>query len=331
MKVGVHVFLNGKYLKGIVHVEGDRIIDFSPADVETDYVITGGFVNAHTHIGDSFIREVPRMGIMDLVGPGGFKQRMLESAEDKKVIYGMKKSIAMMKKEKTRAFFDFRESGIRGLNIIKSVKMDGIIPVILSRPSGNKYDDVELDYLLENSSGIGLSSISDYDYDFITKVARKTKEKGKIFSIHASERIREDIEKVLELKPDFLIHMHRAYKEDLRTVSQLGIPIVITPRSSMFFGIEVNFTRFTECGVKIALGTDNAMIAPPSIRIEMSFAYYLGLDEIDVLRSATIAMDKFLPPSTNAYLFRAKPGEIVRNPRVMPVKVLNIENDIFPP
>jgi cytosine/adenosine deaminase-related metal-dependent hydrolase len=329
MRIGAHIFYNGKYKKGTVYIEKNRIIDFIENDVKPEITIAEGFINAHTHIGDSFIDEVPRQGIMELVGPGGFKQRMLESANDKKIIDGMKKSINIMKKENVRAFFDFRESGIRGLKLIKSIKTGKIRAMVLSRPSGIYYDENELDYLLENSEGIGMSSISDYDFNFLLKISRRTKDKGKIFSIHGSERVREDIDKIMELRPDFLIHLHRATDEDLDVVANKKIPVVITPRSSLFFGININFKRFLERGIVIALGTDNAMIATPSIRVEMSFAYYLGMDPIDVIKASTIAMDRFINDRNELYFFKSKPGEIVKNPYLAPVKKLNIENGIL--
>ncbi|PMP75475.1 MAG: amidohydrolase [Aciduliprofundum sp.] len=329
MKITAHVFYNGKYRKGTVHIERDRIIDFNEENINPEYVLTEGFVNAHTHIGDSFIKEVPRTGIKELVGPGGFKQRMLESADDKMILKGMRESIRLMQREDIRAFFDFRESGIKGLNIIKRALNDGMEGVILTRPSGPVYDEKEIEYLLENSSGIGLSSISDYDPDFISKVARKTKEKGRIFSIHASERIREDIDFILDLKPDFLVHMHRATDDDLRKVSRAGIPVVVAPRSALFFGTFVDFSRFIRNDVRIALGTDNAMLAVPSIRMEMNLSYYLGLDPVEALKAGTIAMDRFLRKEKSLLLFRAGPGEIVKNPYLRPVKRLNISDGII--
>ena len=329
MKIKTHLFLWGEYKKGIAYVDGNTLIEFLEKDVDPDHIITEGFVNSHTHIGDSFVKDVPRMGIMELVGPGGFKQRMLENADKKLIIKSMAESVRIMEREYVRSFFDFRESGIYGLKLIKSIKFRNVRPVILTRPISGIYDQNEVDFLLENSDGIGLSSISDYDYDFISKVARRTKEKGKIFSIHVSERVREDIDNVISLKPDFIIHMHKATEEDLKKVADEKIKVVLTPRSSMFFGTIVDFQRFKRNGIEIALGTDNAMISVPSIRMEMSFSYYLSLDPIEILKAFTISMDKFIDKPKKVILFKAKPAEIVKNPFLPYVKVLNITDEFL--
>ncbi len=328
MRLNCHLFYHGKYRKGTVYLDNDKILDFEENNAEPEYVLIEGFVNAHTHIGDSFVREVPRLGHMELVGPGGFKHRMLENADGREIISGMRRSVKIMEKEHQRAFFDFRESGWKGIELMRKIKYRGIEPVVLSRPSTDEYDERELNLILENSSGIGLSSISDYSYDFIKRVAAKTKEKGKIFSIHASERVREDMEMVLSLKPDFLVHLYKATDEDLKIVAEKNIPVVLTPRSSLFFNTFIDFSKYRRNGVTIALGTDNGMISIPSIRQEMSFAYYLGLDPLEVIAASTLPMDRFLGRAKELYLFRSRPGEIAKNPMLGHVKKLYMEDTI---
>lgn len=319
-----HVFLNGKYaLKSLTFKEKEIIFD--DTDGRPDYVVIGGFVNAHTHIGDSFIENVPKMGVKELVGPGGFKQKMLETAERKTIIKGLKKSVRIMEYEETRAFFDFREGGIEGLKLISSLKFKKTIPMVLSRPAGNAINMDEIEFLLQNSAGIGMSSISDYDYSFVHEVARMAKEKGKIFAIHASERVREDIDKILNLNPDFLVHMHKASDEDLEKVKERNIPVVICPRSALFFEIKTDMQRFLKKGITVALGTDNAMISVPSVRIEMLVSSLMfNVDAADILKASTISFDKFLPAPDRIFIFKNSPSEIVKNPYAKPVKILNI-------
>ncbi len=324
-----HVFLNGKYSVGSLKFEGRRII-FEETDKKAEYVVTGGFVNAHTHIGDSFIENIPKMGVMELVGPNGFKQKMLESANKTTIIKGMKKSLGIMENDNIRYFFDFREGGIDGLKLINSLKFKKTNAVILSRPKKSIIDYDEIEYLLKNSSGIGMSSISDYDYKFLMEISKIVKENGKIFAIHASERIREDIDKILNLNPDFIVHMHKADDQDLDKVMEKNIPIVVCPRSGMFFNIEMDINRFLKKGINVALGTDNAMISIPSIRIEMLFTSFLfNLDPIEILKMATINMDKFLPVKDKIFIYKGSPYEIVKNPFIEPVKILNIKDIDF--
>ena len=80
------------------------------------------FVNAHTHIGDSFIRKkevkLPR-DVADLVAPpNGLKHKLLKKTPEDEIIDGMKTSIDTMIKSGISYFCDFREDGNKGLNQI---------------------------------------------------------------------------------------------------------------------------------------------------------------------------------------------------------------------
>ncbi len=98
-----------------------------------------------------------------------------------------------------------------------------------------------------------------------------------MFALHASERIREDINTILDLKPDFLIHMNRAEENDLKLCAENDIPIILCPRSEVFFGHVPDITKMYNSGVTLALGTDNAMLnSPSSILREMEFAYKIA-------------------------------------------------------
>ena len=47
--------------------------------------------NCHTHIGDAIIELKRKYSLEELVAPGGYKHRMLEMADEKIVMDGMKK------------------------------------------------------------------------------------------------------------------------------------------------------------------------------------------------------------------------------------------------
>jgi len=103
--------------------------------------------------------------------------------------------------------------------------------------------------------GIGLSSISDYSWEYLKNMANWAKKNNKLFAIHASERIREDINRILSLKPDFLIHMLEASDDDLRVLRDRNLPLVITPRSNLFFGKIPNIPKLLRYRILLALGT----------------------------------------------------------------------------
>lgn len=239
-------------------------------------LIVPTFVNAHTHIGDSFVRErdikLPK-NVEELVAPpNGLKHKLLRETSDEDIIKGMEKSMDIMIKNGIEVFCDFRESGVLGISQLKaSLQYKKISSIILGRPDSLEYDKDETDILLKNSDGIGLSSISDWNYSELQKIARQTKNKNKIFAIHASELIREDIDKILDLKPNFLVHMVKATEADLIRVKDENIPIVICPRSNAFFGLKANVSLMKQIGIDILLGTDNAMMNSPNILDEMIY------------------------------------------------------------
>ena len=239
-------------------------------------LIVPTFVNAHTHIGDSFIREknieLPKT-IEELVAPpDGLKHKLLKEASDEDIIEGMEKSIDTMIKSGTKYFCDFRENGILGISQLKAaLQLWKINSLILSRPDSLEYNKNEMELLLKNSDGIAISSVSDWDYSELQKIARDTRGKKKIFALHASERIREKMDDILDLKPNFLVHMLKASESDLIRAKENKIPIIVCPRANSFYGLKPNFSLLKKVGINLLLGTDNAMINSPVILDEIFY------------------------------------------------------------
>ena len=266
-------------------------------------IILPSLVNFHTHIADSFIRykklNLPK-DIEKLVGPpDGIKHKLLKTTDEKEIINGIKKSILIMKSSGTKTFCDFRENGMKGLNLLKkSIKNQNLNTIVLSRPKNLEYNKEIIKNLLENSEGIGLSSILDWDYSEIKKISKDTKRKNKIFAIHSSERIREDIEKIIDLEPDFIIHMNKATLSDLEYVKENNIPIVICPRSNNFFGLKPNYKNLLKTKIDLLIGTDNCMLNNPNL-----------IDEINYIRR-----------QTNIFSLE----ELIKMVTITPRKVLNL-------
>jgi len=246
-------------------------------------------VNSHTHIGDAFIDLDKRAWtVEELVAPPyGLKHRLMREASEKEILGGMRKAISVMEGCGTTHFCDFREGGIEGIKILKKA-MEGsdLRAIILGRPVELRYESKEVNEILKISDGIGLSSISDWDYEELRKVAVHVNKKKKIFAIHASEAFREDIDAILDLKPSFLIHMSSASRDDLEIVADAGVPVVVCPRSNAFFGIRPDIESMLECGIPLLLGTDNAMISPPDIMQEMEYL----LKNFDISREQAAEM-----------------------------------------
>ncbi|WP_337859998.1 N-ethylammeline chlorohydrolase [Ferroplasma sp.] len=270
MKFTGNIYYKGKMRRGTLCV-GNNIIEF--IDRISNNALNGTIipmpVNAHIHTGDSFISAEPEGSLPEIVGPGGLKHRELERASKKTIIGGISNSNRYMEDIGTLAYFDFRESGLSGISMASNARKRYIRPVILGRPY--KTDNIE--NIIDGSDGFGLSSISDIEYEEAKNTSEIAIKKHKIMALHFSENIREDIDKILDLKPDLLIHGIAAEIDDLNKIRQRHIPVAITPRSNIFYGKRPDYGKFIKSGIELMLGTDNVFITEPDIFSEMDFLY----------------------------------------------------------
>jgi cytosine/adenosine deaminase-related metal-dependent hydrolase len=239
-------------------------------------LIIPSFVNAHTHIGDSFIRQkkinVPHDLERLVAPPDGLKHKLLKTTDPQEIITGMKQGIQELSNEGITTFVDFRENGIAGIDLLKKALFDqSLNAIILGRPEGMHPTENEIQNILKVSDGIALSSLEDWDNNEVKVIAEQTEKSEKKFAIHASERIHEPITSILELHPSFLVHMNEASKKDLEKVKKQKIPIVVCPRSNHFFGLKSNIIKMKQVKNTILLGTDNFMLHSPSMISEIRY------------------------------------------------------------
>ncbi len=309
MRIYGNIMLHDEFFVGTVEIEDGKIekIWKKKENYDVKGTVIPTFVNMHTHIGDYYYREEINMSLKDVVGPNGLKFKILEDEE--KVKEGMKNAVEKMERCGTSHFVDFREGGERGVRILREIltgrKIKG---VILGR--GDLWDDAD---------GVGLSSISDVDFIHAKNLAEKCKAHGKIFALHASEDGREDVEKILQLEPDFIVHFLDATEEDLEEVKEKGIPIVLTPRANMFWGKMPNIPLLLKKGITVALGTDNGMIAEPCMFREMEFAYRTSklngfVRAQQILKMATVEGRKILGIHDN---YEGKKARLIVFNRIM--------------
>ncbi len=251
-------------------------------------IITPAFVNAHTHIGDAFIRAkritLPRDVKALVAPPDGLKHKLLRQATEQEIVQGMRTALQEMTTSGTSHFCDFREGGLAGvLQLRTAFRNRHIQPVIFSRPATMAYDKTEITQLLQNSSGIGVSGISDWRYAELEKIAFHTKAHHKMLALHASEVVREDIDAILDLKPDLLVHMIAASEADLERVQHEHIPVVLCPRSYAFYQLKTNFDLMKKHHLTLLLGTDNAMINTANIIEEVRLLHSQKLFSIEEL------------------------------------------------
>lgn len=269
-------------------------------------LVIPGFVNSHTHIGDTFAFPAPEMPLDRLVAhPDGYKHRILRSTSREVKTSGMLKSLDLMAACGVSIFSDFREEGIEGIRMLAEL-LRPYHPraVLLGRPATAEASAGEVHALLDSSDGVGLSACSDLPFAFLKAVSELTKDQGKLFSIHLSEAVREDVDVALSLKPDFVIHATMATADDLTALAQSNTPVVVCPRSNEFFGLRVDIPRMLKAGLTVGLGTDNGMICAPDMFEEMKAAYRIsgasgGMAPADVVRMATVHGRKVLKAEGN--------------------------------
>ena len=284
-----------------------------------------GFINAHTHIGDSIGKDITLNSSVDeKIHPVfGIKSKILKNTSDDNLTNFMKNTCHSMIRKGITTFVDFRESGLGGVELLKKVLSD--IPlraIILGRmefyqgtreikenlpfPKG---ESPKFSRLLKKCDGIGISGANENS----TNVLNYYSKISKIRAIHSSET-KESVAKskrmtgksettrALSLKPDFLVHMTYASKTDLEMASKKTRGIVVCPRanSSLAEGIP-DVELMQKSGCTVALGTDNVMINSPDMFREMDFIWKVTMgihkkriDPKEILKMATVNGGKIL-------------------------------------
>ena len=284
-----------------------------------------GLINSHTHLGDSIAKDIaldkdPDSKINPIFG---IKQKILKETEPSKLIRYMRKTVKSMLKKGITTFVDFRESGLDGVLLMqRALSNIPIRSIVLGRieyyqskeqikkntPIPQSYQN-QIDILLKNCDGIGISG-SNENSDSSLKQFSKTK---KIRAIHCAEtkqsylkskqttRKTEPMRSIL-LKPDFLVHMTYATKNDLKFVSKKIKGIVVCPRAnaSLAEGIP-DVVQMLKAKCNVTIGTDNVMINSPDMFREMDFLWKVTMgiqkkriDPKKILKMATVNAGKLL-------------------------------------
>ena len=248
-----------------VHVNDGKVSIDSGISYDCDFegLFVYDVVNAHTHCGDYGLKVLSGLSLEELVAPpDGLKHRYLRDTDPAVIRENMSSFCRASASYGSAAFVDFREGGAEGCRALRECCKDA---VILGRPTSPEYDPDEMSQILEIADGIGLPSITDMPLEYIESIADDVRDSRKIFAIHASERIREDIDTILSLDPTFVVHMCEATEDDLAKCAEAEVPIVVCPTSNAYFGKEAPVEAMIRNGADVALGTDNGMLCEPDM------------------------------------------------------------------
>jgi len=274
---------------GIITEVGSGDIQDKDAFDEKGGIIVPAFTNAHVHLSDSVAQDLGAYEpLLKRIGKGGLKFKAIEEKKTE-LKEAIGSSLDKMLWSGTTSFCDFREGGSRGVNLLRATVKDQKA-VILGRPKGEKTEDV-----LNISEGLGISGMADYSEDELKAMADAVKNRGKLLGIHAGE-LEDDIERALELEPDFIVHATNASPEALEACAESKTPIVLCARANAMTGVGLPPLEDIFSKTTVALGTDNVMINSPNMLREMEFVYKLArgmkkdhtFEASHVLKAATI-------------------------------------------
>ena len=238
-----------------------------------------GFINSHIHIGDNFAKELGfNKELAEIVAPPfGVKHKLLRQTPEDIKINGIQNAVLEMLSNGITYFIDFREGGVKGLNLLKKALTDSSINYLIL---GRFMDKSEIESIFDLADGVGLSSYKEIvstNKKFVASAKEKFK---KIIACHCAENIRNSNLINEMFNDDFVdvfIHGTKFIKKDLEKIIKNSKSLVLCPRCNGYFG--VGFPPINEIlilKIPISLGTDNLMINNTDLFEEMRYLYRIS-------------------------------------------------------
>lgn len=317
VKTNVVINDEGPIIKLSSYYEEGEIID------ATNCIVCPAFINAHIHIGDSIVKDVgDGLSIKQLVEPpNGLKHQKLNEASDSQIVESMHETAKEMLYSGISTFIDFREGGIKGIELLKKAIYDLPINACILGRSDKYYDSTTTPNearlitreLLQHCDGIGLSGVEDVDSEIMLQIAEVCNQEGKLAMIHVAEYYdlqeqsvqmtnQTEVERALRAGFTNLVHVTYPIMQDLTLLSSTSPCIIACPRSNGMLSVGVPpVSAYVEEQIDVALGTDNVMFNKPDMFREMEYtlkavrgSYKNKITAHDVLKMATINGFKIL-------------------------------------
>jgi cytosine/adenosine deaminase-related metal-dependent hydrolase len=282
-------------LKQNVHLKFDgegkiAKLDFEDIEAEINlnktkenYVMIPGLINSHIHIGDSFAKERGQNKVLIEVvrPPNGIKHQLLRETPNTEKVRGIKCAIHEMISNGITCFIDFRENGIKGIDLLQNaLKNEDIKCLIFGR--FDKLD--ELKGVFNKSDGIGLSSYHQLSDDSKPELKRMKAFLNKKIACHVAELNHDSLllNQIFDDEiVDIIVHGTQLKIDDLQKIQEKNIKIILCPRSNGYFGLGYPpIKSMLELGIQFSLGTDNVMVNNLSLFEEMRYLYYIARNQI---------------------------------------------------
>ena len=259
-------------------VDDGKIIEISKESLEGKIIDVEGavvcpsFLNGHMHIGDSIIKdEGYSLSLSEMVKPpNGVKHKALSNATDDELIDAMKQSMWDMVCSGTTHFIDYREGGIKGIELLKKASKDiPIKPIILGRDDSFYGEDPDLGKvriairkILKIADGIAPSGFGEITEDVARLIVEECEKQSKISSIHVAESEsnqieslnkfgKTEIEKGVENNFSQLVHLTNPKSNDIDLVSKSRQNVVVCPRANATLNVGVcRLNEMLDLGLK---------------------------------------------------------------------------------
>jgi cytosine/adenosine deaminase-related metal-dependent hydrolase len=261
------------------------------------FIVIPGFINAHTHIADSIGKDIAvGQRLNARVHPvSGAKSKILQKSLPEHLKAFIRNSAILMTKKGIVAFADFREDGLEGIRLLKDA-IEGLPIKCVTLGRINHYSSPtdtagmppekreKAKQVVELADGLGISGANentDASLDQYRQIAGK-----KLIAIHAAESNetvrfskehtgRSEVDRIMEhLKPDFVVHMTNATKNEISLVAKSGTGVVICPRANGVLGAGIpKVAQMLRQGCLVAIGTDNVMLNSPDILRELDYTW----------------------------------------------------------
>ncbi|MEM9160412.1 MAG: amidohydrolase family protein [Verrucomicrobiota bacterium] len=314
-------------------------------------LISPGFCNGHTHMGDSCFPD-GSIGLTLEEGffrPNGFKYRSLAETNEEEQLRHVAAHLGYMAQSGTICHVDFREQGPAGARLLRrAAEMTGVQSVILSQFEGVPFSEEELSrdeaflpeafkeevrQMLEVADGFSESTMNDLSSVAWRWIRAECEARGKIKAIHCLEdenyRSRSleiagkgDLERAIELyNADLIVHMTVANQEEIKRAALSGKTFVLNPRANANLGLPTPpIADLLDSGVNLMLGTDNGMLNSPNMLAELDYSFKLCKSQYgdalrpdpgSILKMATSNAGKFLGGDYLGYLDEGLPASFV--------------------
>lgn len=246
--------------------------------------------NAHTHIGDRALRgKVKPTSVEEVFAPPrGAKHALLRTTPRAELVGGMRKALAEARLAGVQRVLDFREGGPDGARMAREAAARSAVRLdLFGRPTEPARWEEEARELASLVDGIGISGLADQPRPLSEAQADWCAAHGKRLALHWAEARHEDVVAALALGPDLLVHATCATREDVARISQAQVPVVVCARSNALFGRKPPIVQMLDAGVRVGVGTDNAMFQDVDVWSEARFLVEdLRIEPVDVVRMA---------------------------------------------